>query len=225
MNAPAHHGAHSSAAASCCSGTSNTSEGGGHPKHAHHHAEHGTHQHDHHPSHPAKGGMRDPVCGMIVDPHTAKHHHKHEEKTYYFCSAGCQAKFAAEPAKYLDPAPKQQLSVPEGTIYTCPMHPEVRQVGPGSCPICGMALEPETISLDDKPDPELIDMTRRFWIALALTLPVFVIDMTSHFGGVHLLPPIREEVRAPCHRSDRSRARSDGFLDASGRYRSCLQGR
>jgi Cu+-exporting ATPase len=77
--------------------------------------------------------------------------------------------------------------MPEGTIYTCPMHPEVRQVGPGSCPICGMALEPETVSLDDGPDPELIDMTRRLWIALALTLPVFVLDMTAHLGGIHLL--------------------------------------
>jgi P-type Cu+ transporter len=76
-----------------------------------------------------------------------------------------------------------------GAIYTCPMHPEVRQVGPGSCPICGMALEPEQVSLDDRPDPELIDMTRRFWIALALTLPVFTIEMGSHLGLMHLVPP------------------------------------
>ncbi len=77
---------------------------------------------------------------------------------------------------------------PTGTIYTCPMHPEVRQVGPGSCPICGMALEPEQVSLDDAPDPEMIDMVRRFWIALALTVPVFVLEMGGHLG-LHLLPP------------------------------------
>jgi hypothetical protein len=78
---------------------------------------------------------------------------------------------------------------PAGAIYTCPMHPEVRQVGPGSCPICGMALEPEQVSLDDAPDPELIDMTRRFWIALVLTLPVFVLEMGGHLGLMHLVPP------------------------------------
>jgi len=130
----------------------------------------------------------DPVCGMRVDPLTSKHHLDHKAQHYFFCSAGCRTKFEADPEKYLAPkssAPDEEL--PEGTIYTCPMHPEVRQVGPGSCPICGMALEPETVSLDDKPDPELIDMTRRFWVALALTLPVFVIDMTAHLGGIHLL--------------------------------------
>src|SRR5690348_8788743 len=76
------------------------------------------------------------------------------------------------------------IEVPQGTLYTCPMHPEVRQVGPGTCPICGMALEPEQVSLDDGPDPELIDMTRRFWIGLALTLPVFVLEM--EIGRAHV---------------------------------------
>ncbi len=75
--------------------------------------------------------------------------------------------------------------VPEGTVYTCPMHPEVRQIGPGSCPICGMALEPDLVSLDDAPNPELADMTRRFWIGLALTIPVFALEMGSHFLGLH----------------------------------------
>jgi Cu+-exporting ATPase len=125
---------------------------------------------------------------MTVDPATAKHRFAYKGQDYFFCSAGCRTKFEAAPDKYLTPktsGPEENL--PEGTIYTCPMHPEVRQAGPGSCPICGMALEPETVSLDDKPDPELIDMTRRFWIALVLTLPVFVIDMATHLGGIHLL--------------------------------------
>jgi len=111
---------------------------------------------------------------MTVDPHTAKHRHTHEGRPYYFCSAGCLAKFKADPAKYLAPA-KEAAPVPAGTIYTCPMHPEVRQVGPGSCPICGMALEPLLASADAGPNEELIDMSRRFWIGLALSAPVFVL--------------------------------------------------
>src|ERR1700683_3729431 len=90
-----------------------------------------------------------------------------------------------EPKKFLqarEPAP----AAPAGAIYTCPMHPEVRQAGPGSCPICGMALEPEQVSLDDRPDPELIDMMRRFWMALVLTVPVFVLEMGGHLGLMHL---------------------------------------
>ena len=131
--------------------------------------------------------MRDPVCGMTVDPATAKYRHTYKGQDYFFCAERCRSRFAAEPEKFLQPDPVQE-EMPEGTIYTCPMHPEVRQVGPGSCPICGMALEPELISLDDKPDPELIDMTRRFWVGLVLTLPVFVVDMSAHLFGIHLLP-------------------------------------
>lgn len=130
----------------------------------------------------------DPVCGMAVDPATAKHRFSYKGQDYFFCSARCRARFEAEPEKFLGPK-QPEAAAPAGTIYTCPMHPEVRQVGPGSCPICGMALEPEQVSLDDAPDPELIDMTRRFWIALALTLPVFVIEMGSHLGLMHLVPP------------------------------------
>jgi P-type Cu+ transporter len=130
----------------------------------------------------------DPVCGMTVDPHKTQHRHEHEGRTYYFCCNGCRTKFAADPAKYLGAyKAKKQEPVPEGTIYTCPMHPEIRQVGPGSCPICGMALEPELVSLDSGPNPELADMSRRFWIALVLTLPVFVLEMGSHLLGVHLV--------------------------------------
>ena len=133
--------------------------------------------------------MTDPVCGMRVDPKTAKGgHFAYKGQDYFFCSQRCHDRFEAEPEKFLAPKQPEPAAAP-GTIYTCPMHPEVRQEGPGSCPICGMALEPETVSLDDKPDPELIDMTRRFWVGLALTLPVFAIEMMSHVLGIHLLSP------------------------------------
>ena len=145
------------------------------------------HSHDHHHS-PAAGGVIDPVCGMTVDPHTTLHRHTHQGRPYYFCSAGCRAKFAADPQKYLSPGgDRQTISAPEGTIYTCPMHPEIRQVGPGSCPICGMALEPETVTAEAAPNPELADMTRRFWIGLALTIPVFALEMGQHLFGLHVL--------------------------------------
>jgi Cu+-exporting ATPase len=129
----------------------------------------------------------DPVCGMRVDPRTARHRFAYKGEDYLFCSGRCRERFEAEPEAFLQPKPPE-LAAATGDVYTCPMHPEVKQIGPGSCPICGMALEPEQVSLDDKPDPELIDMTRRFWVALALTLPVFVIEMGSHLGGMHLLP-------------------------------------
>jgi P-type Cu+ transporter len=127
----------------------------------------------------------DPVCGMTVDPHTAKHRHQHHGHTYYFCSAGCFTKFAADPEKYLDKDKRAAEPVPKGAVYTCPMHPEIRQIGPGSCPICGMALEPEIASADTGPNPELADMSRRFWIGLVLTLPVFVLEMGAHIVGGH----------------------------------------
>ena len=135
---------------------------------------------------------------MKVDPATAKHrfaykgqdHSRDQFRDYFFCGARCRERFAADPEKFLKPR-EQEAAAPAGTLYTCPMHPEVRQVGSGSCPICGMALEPEQISLDDAPDPELADMTRRFWIALVLTLPVFALEMGSHFGLMHLAPPNR----------------------------------
>ena len=125
----------------------------------------------------------DPVCGMTVDPHTAKHRHQHQGHNYYFCSAGCRTKFAADPGKYLgDRAPAPVI---EGAIYTCPMHPEIRQQGPGACPICGMALEPEIASAGSGPNPELIDMTRRFWIGLVLSLPVVTLEMGAHVTDIH----------------------------------------
>ena len=129
---------------------------------------------------------------MKVDRATAKHRFSYNGQDYFFCGARCRERFAAEPEKFLkirEAESKSEFEAPAGTIYTCPMHPEVRQIGPGSCPICGMALEPEQVPLDDAPDPELKDMTRRFWIALALTLPVFVLEMGGHFGLMHLVPP------------------------------------
>ena len=127
--------------------------------------------------------MLDPVCGMTVDPHTAKHRADHRGHTFYFCSTGCRTKFISDPQKYL--GVREPEPVREGAIYTCPMHPEIRQVGPGACPICGMALEPEIAGTETGPNPELIDMTRRFWIGLVLTLPIFTLEMGAHVVGPH----------------------------------------
>ncbi len=122
---------------------------------------------------------------MTVDPQKMPHRHTHQHQNYCFCSAGCRTKFAADPGRYLAPQPATPAAdVPSSTIYTCPMHPEVRQIGPGSCPICGMALEPEAGGADD--NGELADMSRRFYISAALTLPVFVIEMGGHFGLLRL---------------------------------------
>src|SRR5215203_2260695 len=121
---------------------------------------------------------------MLVDPHSAKHSHQHGGRTYYFCSGGCLAKFVAEPAKYLSSSPQRSSNVPEGAIYTCPMHPQIRQVGPGSCPICGMALEPVLATAEAGPNAELIDMKRRFWIGLVVTLPVVALEMGGHLTGL-----------------------------------------
>ena len=165
---------------SCCGGHAKTASA------THDHSHHG-HNHQHHDSAAAAANqVKDPVCGMNVDPHTAKHHTEHNSHTFYFCSDGCRTKFTANPARYLDPASAAAKAepVPEGTIYTCPMHPEVRQVGPGACPICGMALEPAMIGADTGPSDELVDMTRRFWIGLALTAPVFVLEMGGHLFGL-----------------------------------------
>jgi Cu+-exporting ATPase len=121
---------------------------------------------------------------MTVDPHTAKHRAEHQGHPYYFCSAGCRAKFVADPARYLG-AKEKQAPVAEGATYTCPMHPQIRQPGPGSCPICGMALEPEIATAETGPNVELSDMTRRFWIGLALSAPVVVLEMGGHLVGSH----------------------------------------
>ena len=140
---------------------------------------------EHH--HTSTGSAIDPVCGMTVDPATAKHKADHKGHEYYFCSAGCKTKFTANPAKYLEADRAAAEPVVAGAIYTCPMHPEIRQVGPGSCPICGMALEPLVVTAESGPNHELADMTRRLWIGLALTAPVFILEMGGHLTGLTML--------------------------------------
>ncbi len=124
--------------------------------------------------------VKDPVCGMMVDPHTTPHRAEFNGRTYYFCSDGCRVQFEANPERYLAPEERRVEPVPEGTIYTCPMHPQIRQIGPGACPICGMALEPLIATADEGPNPELIDMTRRFWIGAVLAVPVLLLEMSVH---------------------------------------------
>ena len=132
-----------------------------------------------------EGTAIDPVCGMSVAIDGAEHIAKHAGAEHYFCSPRCHDKFVTDPELYLSGAHLDAVEdVPEGTIYTCPMHPEIRQPGPGSCPICGMALEPETVSLGDGPDPELVDMRRRFWWSALLTLPLFVYAMSDMAPGL-----------------------------------------
>ena len=126
--------------------------------------------------------VRDPVCGMAVDPHASPHRYAHEGRNYYFCSRGCLAKFANDPRRYLGGTPRatDPTAAAAGSIYTCPMHPEVRQSEPGNCPICGMALEPLLFSAEAAPNPELADMRRRFWLALVLAIPVVLLEMSGH---------------------------------------------
>src|SRR5690554_3521407 len=160
---------------------------------------HANDEHPHHSHSHAHAGdaqlVKDPVCGMEVDPRTAEHRLTHEGHTHYFCSASCKAKFEANPAQYLAGDATPAPDAPEGAIWTCPMHPEIRQDGPGSCPICGMALEPLVVTADSGPSPELADMTRRFWIGLVLAAPVFVLEMGGHlFPALHHLVPMRISI-------------------------------
>lgn len=155
-----------------------------------------TTEHNGHPYHFCSQGCRtkfvaepekfltatDPVCGMSVDRVTARHFARHEGQGFYFCSAACQAKFEAEPQKYLGDRPAPQ-PMPKGTQYTCPMHPEIIRDEPGSCPICGMALEPMGVPTGDEgPNPELVDFTRRFWVSAALSVPLLIIAMAPMIG-------------------------------------------
>ena len=133
---------------------------------------------------PIQSGHLDPVCGMTVQPETAAGSYVHEGKTYYFCSPGCLTKFRQDPAAFLTP-PSQRvpksMTVPAGSKveYICPMDPEVVASEPGACPICGMALEPKIVSLEEGPNPELQDMTRRFWISLGPALLVMILAMAD----------------------------------------------
>ena len=154
----------------------------------HLHAGREGHGHDAPTSPPAKPALKDPVCGMTVTEQSP-HHLEHSGRAYYFCSAKCQAKFAAEPGKFLQPGGVSQdgaAAVAEhkaGTLYTCPMHPEIRQDHPGSCPKCGMSLEPVLPELDEAENPELVDFQRRFWWTLPLTVVVTVLAMFGHSLG------------------------------------------
>ncbi len=130
------------------------------------------------------GTVIDPVCGMNVDPATTPHVATHGGVHHYFCSASCLAKFNANPKSYMAYTSRRTELVPEGVIWTCPMHPEVQQPAPGSCPICGMTLEPMTPTVSDGPSPEYADMKRRFVIGLTLTLPVVALEMGGHLTGL-----------------------------------------
>ena len=129
----------------------------------------------------------DPVCGMTVDPATTAHHATHDGHDYHFCSASCRTKFIADPGRYLSDIPRPIVHAAAGAIWTCPMHSQIRQEGPGTCPICGMALEPEAPSLDDAPNPELVDFTRRFWVSAVLAVPLLALTMGTDLLGLHLV--------------------------------------
>jgi Cu+-exporting ATPase len=149
------------------------------------------------PAFPTTTTAKDPVCGMAVNPATAKFRAEHRNKLYFFCSAKCHDKFLAEPLNYSAPQSLPKAEPPQkggdSAIYTCPMHPQIRQSVPGNCPICGMTLEPLTVSATAEPNHELADMTRRFWVGLTLALPVFVLEMGSHIAALGmdaLVPPV-----------------------------------
>ena len=145
-----------------------------------------THEHHHAVAHVV---AKDPVCGMDVDPAATSHHATHEGRDYHFCSDRCRTKFLDDPRHYASDAPRTEPKAIPGAIWTCPMHPQVRRQAPGSCPICGMALEPEQPTLDDAPNPELVDFTRRTWVAAALAVPLLAISMVAEMLGLHFVPP------------------------------------
>ncbi len=166
--------------------------------------------HEDHDAQQVTSLVKDPVCGMDVDPATSEHRVEHDGQSFFFCSGHCQARFEASPESYLSPHTDslhdhqhhhhpdnngdQQVGVTattpgEVTEWTCPMHPEIRRPGSGSCPICGMALEPVTVTADSGPSPELADMTRRFWVGVALSIPVLVLGM-----GGDLFPAIHDAI-------------------------------
>ena len=131
--------------------------------------------------------ITDPVCGMAVDPAATPHSVTHAGVHHYFCSAGCSARFEADPDRYHGASASAPAEAPEGAIWTCPMHPEIQRPGPGSCPICGMALEPVMPAMTDGPSAEYRDMRRRFRVGLALALPVFALEMGGHLTGLHMM--------------------------------------
>jgi len=133
--------------------------------------------------------VHDPVCGMTVDPAATKHQSEHAGQTYHFCSSGCRKRFEADPVRYVTVFSKSAQPAAGEVLWTCPMHPQVQRAGPGSCPICGMALEPMTPAGGDAANPELHDMTWRFWVCVALSVPLVVLAMAGDIGNPALLPP------------------------------------
>ena len=128
---------------------------------------------------------KDPVCGMTLEPATAKHRSEHADQTYFFCSGRCRERFEDEPTRYLTPTVRKHAqAAAAGEVWTCPMHPQIQRVGPGSCPICGMALEPMTPAKGDTANPELRDMTQRFWVCVGLSVPLLVLAMAGDFGAL-----------------------------------------
>jgi len=143
----------------------------------------------HQPHAAATDSTVDPVCGMAVDPDKAEHRCEHAGHTHYFCSHHCRARFESEPARYLTPASRVPAEpTAGGARWTCPMHPQIVQSEAGSCPICGMALEPMSPVEGDAVNPELHDMTRRFWVGVAMSVPLVVLAMAEDFGSVLLAP-------------------------------------
>lgn len=137
----------------------------------------------------------DPVCGMAVDPETTSHHAVVAGTRYHFCSESCRARFVADPGHYVGPGLARRPEATPGTIWTCPMHPEIRQDHPGNCPICGMTLEPVMVTMEAGPSPELTDMTRRFWFGLVLALPVLALEMGGHIvPQLHHIVPMRVSI-------------------------------
>jgi len=147
----------------------------------------------------------DPVCGMTVDPATAAGQAAHEGRTYHFCSIPCRDRFEADPERYLRGRAAEPVApASSGAVYTCPMHPEIVRDEPGACPICGMALEPRTVTAQEAPSAELVNMTRRFWIAAVLALPVFLVAMSDlipgsplHFLDMHVLNWVQLVLATP----------------------------
>ena len=150
--------------------------------------------HGHHHHAPAARGEKDPVCGMTVDPAKAAGKHEHKGKAYYFCSKGCLEKFKAHPENYLGAKAAPAPAAKPGAEYTCPMHPEIVQVGPGSCPKCGMALVP--VGGADEDDSELRDMTRRFWVSAVLSVPLVFLAMAPMLGAAMNPHPFAEFLLA-----------------------------
>src|SRR6516162_5541889 len=150
---------------------------------------------------PAAPRDKDPVCGMMVDPEKAARKVEHHGKMYYFCSSRCAERFQNEPEKFLaapgtagmehNPAPVAARAMAKNVRYTCPMHPEIVQIGPGTCPKCGMALEPMDILAEEQAEPEYESMRKRFWVGVALSLPLLVLSMFGEMLGLRLQPGIR----------------------------------